>query len=34
MGTVVFAVTQDVFWIVFGSGLGIVVVAAFQANRR
>jgi hypothetical protein len=34
MGTVVFAVTQDVFWIAFGSGLGIVVGAAFQANRR
>ena len=34
MGTVVFALTENVFWIVFGSGLGIVVVATFQANRR
>ena len=34
MGTVVFAVTQDVFWIAIGSGLGMVVGAAFQANRR
>ena len=34
IGTVVFALTQNVFWIAFGSGLGIVVGAAFQANRR
>ncbi len=33
IGTVVFAVTQNVFWIAIGSGLGIVVGAAFQANR-
>jgi hypothetical protein len=34
MATVVFALTENVFWIAIGSGLGIVVVAAFQANRR
>ena len=34
IGTVVFAVTQNVFWIAIVSGLGIVFGAAFQANRR
>ncbi len=34
IGTVVFALTQNAFWIAIGSGLGIVVGAAFQANRR
>lgn len=34
LGVVVFAVTQNPFWIAIGPGLGIVVGAALQANRR
>ena len=34
IGTVVFALTLNVLWIAIGSGLGIVVGAAIQANRR
>ena len=34
LSVVVFAVTQNPVWIAIGSGLGIVVGAALQANRR
>ena len=34
IGTMVFALTLNVLWIAIGSGLGMVVGAAFQANRR
>ncbi len=33
IGTVVFALTQNAFWIGIGSGIGIAVGAAFEANR-
>ncbi len=34
LGVVVFAVTQNPIWIGFFSGLGVVVGAVLQANRR
>ncbi len=34
IGTVVFALTQNALWLGMGIALGIVVGAAFQANRR
>jgi hypothetical protein len=34
IGTLVFALTQNAFWIGIRSGIGIVVGAAFQANRH
>ena len=34
LGAVVFAVTQNPFWIAIGPGLGIVFGASLQANTR
>ncbi len=34
LGLVVFAVTQYAVWLGIGPGIGIVVGAALQANRR